>query len=291
VHSLVHHNGRVVPLAEVRLSPGQSGLLSGWGIFTTIRIYGGKPFAFERHWKRLHRDAERIRLPFDFTSKSVLAALEEVIQANQVASGCARVYFIRNKAGFWQSDEPFPPTDLLIYTNKLPSFSRPCSLTVQAHGRHAAHPLAGVKVTSWLQNVCSLEQAHAGGFDEVILLNERGEVAECTSANVFCVRGEAVETPPLSSGCLAGITREVLLEIGPDSGLRVTERTLALEDLHQADEVFVSSTSRELLPVGRIDDHHVPQADGPVTARLAQLFSQFVMHSLAESAPHPGGSR
>jgi len=274
----------MLPVSEAHLSPGQSGLLSGWGIFTTVRIYRGQPFAFERHWNRLRIDAERIRLPFDFRLGKVRAALDELLSANQVAEGCARVYFISNKAGFWHSGEELPATDLLILTSDLPRFPRPTSLAVQEHGRDTTHPLVNVKVTSWLHNVWSLEQAHARGFDEVILLNERGEVAECTSANAFCVSKGAIETPPLSAGCLPGVTREVLLEIGVAAGFSIREKTLTLEDLYAAEEVFITSTSREVLSVGRIEEHRVPQAEGEVTGRAAQAFANHVADYFAQSA-------
>jgi branched-chain amino acid aminotransferase len=280
----VHHNGRILPLAEARLSPGQSGLLTGWGVFTTTRVYEGRPFAFQCHWSRLCRDAERIRLPLAFSLEEVRVALDEVLEANQVVNGCARLYFISNKAGFWHSEEDLPFTDFLICTSDLPAFARPASLAVQEHGRDSTHPLVNVKVTSWLHNVWSLEQAHGRGFDEVILLNERGEVAECTSANMFRVSGGAIDTPPLSSGCLPGVTREVLLEIGAGAGLPIKERVLTMKDIHAAEEVFITSTSREVLPVGRIEGHRIPQAEGAMTGRAAQAFSNYVADYFAKSA-------
>jgi branched-chain amino acid aminotransferase len=284
VHNFVYHNDCILPLAQARLSPGQAGLFNGWGVFTTIRIYERHPFAFERHWKRLHQDAKRIQLPFEFVAERVLAALAEVIRANQVVNGCARLYFVYNKVGFWRSDEPFPETDLLICSNDLPVFVSPTALAVQEHGRYTTHPLAGTKVISWLHNVWSLEQARQRGFDEVILLNERSEVAECTSANVFSVRSSLIQTPPLSSACLAGVTREVLLEIAGKISLSIKERSLTLKELYEADEIFITSTSRALLPVGRIEDHQVPQAPGPLTTRLAQAFSEYVAHYCERSA-------
>jgi len=284
VHNFVYHNDCILPLAQARLSPGQAGLFNGWGVFTTIRIYERHSFAFERHWKRLHQDARRIQIPFEFVAERVLAALAEVIRANQVVNGCARLYFVYNKVGFWRSDEPFPETDLLICSNDLPVFVSPTALAVQEHGRYTAHPLAGTKVISWLDNVWSLEQAHQRGFDEMILLNERSEVAECTSANLFSVRNSLIQTPPLSSGCLAGVTREVLLEIAGKVGLSIKERSLTLKELYEADEVFITSTSRALLPVGRIEDHQVPQTPGPLTTRLAQAFSEYVAHYCERSA-------
>lgn len=281
MHNYVLHNNELTPLAQARLSPGQSGLLSGWGLFTTMRIYEGRPFAFERHWERLRRDAERVQLPFPFSSQAVRGSLDQVICANQVSSGIARVYFINNKAGHWHSEESLPATDLLICTSDLPAFPSPTRLALQEHGRDTTHPLTGTKVTSWLSNVWSLEQAHKRGFDEVIVLNERKELAECTAANVFCVLEGSVATPPLSAGCLPGVTRDVLLEIGRDLKPPVQERTLTLSDLRTAQEVFITSTSREVLPVSQVEDYQVPLAPGPVTQRLAQVFSDYVRQYFA----------
>jgi branched-chain amino acid aminotransferase len=276
IHRFVHHNDRLQPVEQVRLSPGQAGLLNGWGLFTTIRVVEGIPFAYERHWKRLVRDAERTRCPFPFDQEKVRAQLNEVLHANNVVEGCARIYAIYNQVGFWRSDEKFPQVDLLLYSAGLPSYREPARLALQEHGRHAASPLAGVKVTSWLNNVWSLHEAQAAGFDEVALLNERGELAECTAANIFCVRGGRVTTPPLSSGCLEGITRGVLLEIGAAAGVPVEEGVLHPEDLYAADEVFISSTNRSMLGVGEINGHMITAAPGPITKRLEKVFAGYM---------------
>ncbi len=284
MHELVFHNGRIVPLGQARLSPGQAGLLSGWGLFTTLRLYDGKPFAFERHWQRLSRDAARIDLPFEFSAERVRADLVELARANRMKEGAARLYFIYNKLGYWQGDESMPQVDLLMYTADLPLRQGAARLAVEEHGRYTAHPLTGTKVISWLQNVWALERAHRRGFDDALLLNERGEVAECTAANVFCVRGALVETPPLSSGCLAGVSREVLLQIGPEAGLPIAERPLTLQELLSADEVFITSTTREVQPVAQIEEHEIREAPGPTTARLARAFSQYVARYLTQCA-------
>src|SRR5579862_6495375 len=105
IHRLVCHNARLLPVEEVRLSPGQSGLMSGWGLFTTMRIVEGVPFAFERHWKRLLRDAERTHCPFPFEEDTVRLQLSQLLSANRVLEGCARIYVMQNKIGFWRSDE------------------------------------------------------------------------------------------------------------------------------------------------------------------------------------------
>lgn len=289
IHRFVFHNDRLLPVEDVRLSPGQAGLLNGWGLFTTTRIVCGIPFAFERHWKRLKRDAERTYCPFPFAPEEVHNKLDQLLRANQVREGCARIYAIYNQ-GFWSSSEHFPPADLILYSSDLPSYREPVRLGLRENGRHAASPLAGVKVTSWLNNVWNLHQAHQAGFDEVVMLNERGEVAECTAANIFCVRGERVYTPPLDSGCLPGITRSVLLEIGAAVGTPVAERTLLPEDLYSSDEVFISSTNRSMLGVGEIDGRRIASAPGPVTLRLEKAFGDFV-RAYIESKSAASGHR
>lgn len=283
IHRFVSHNGRLLPVEQVRLSPGQAGLLSGWGLFTTMRVVEGIPFAFERHWQRLARDAQRTHCPFAFREETVRGQLDEVLRANQVREGCARIYVVYNQAGFWRSEEEFPLADLLLYSAGLPAYREPARLGLREHGRHAASPLAGVKTTAWLNNVWNLYEAQQAGYDEVVLLNERGEVSECTAANIFCVRGGRVETPPLDSGCLEGITRSVLLEIGKDAGVTVEELTLRPEDLYAAEEIFISSTNRSLLGVGEVAGHAFA-APGPVTTKLGHVFGKYIAEYVAKHA-------
>jgi branched-chain amino acid aminotransferase len=155
-------------------------------------------------------------------------------------------------------------------------------LSIAAHGRYAASPLAGVKVTSWLNNVWHLAEAQKEGWSEVVLLNERGEVAECTTANIFAVKDGKVTTPPLSSGCLEGVTRGVLLEIAPRCGVPMVERTLTPEDLYSADEVFITSTNRSMLGVSEIAGHKYAPAPGPVAQKLERAFSATMHEYVAQ---------
>ncbi len=283
IHRNVFHNGKLGPIEQVRLSPGQAGLLNGWGLFTTLRIFDGLPFAFERHWRRLQKDAQRTRLTLPFDEAQVRAHVDEVLRANNVKEGCARIYVVQNR-GFWASGEEFPDVDLIIYTSELPAYREPVRLGLAENGRHAASPLAGVKVTSWLNNVWHLQEATRKGFDEVVLLNERSEVAECTAANIFCVQKGKAYTPPLSSGCLEGVTRGVLLEIGTAAGISVEERTIRAGDLFGADEVFITSTNRSVLAVGEVAGNKIPVAPGPVTQKLEQVFMDYVQNYLAKAA-------
>ena len=287
IHPNVFHNETLLPIEKVRLSPGQAGLICGWGIFTTLRISRGEAFAYERHWRRLEKDAAITRLPMPYSAAKVRVHLHEVIRANQVTEGCARIYLVYNTAGFWQSDEKHPPVDLIIYSAGLPEHREIVRLALCEHGRHAASPLSGVKSISWLNNVWAVGEAVRDGFDEVVMLNERGEVAECTSANIFAVKNGKILTPPLNSGCLEGVTRGILMEIAPEAGVSVVEQALHPEDLYSADEVFISSTNRNLISAGEIAGHNIP-APGPVCDRLNDLFdayvSEYVSRRLASAA-------
>jgi branched-chain amino acid aminotransferase len=282
IHRHIFHNDRIIPVEQARLSPGQAGLLNGWGLFTTMRIFRGEAFAYERHWRRLEKDAGRIRLPFPFDPAQVRRHLTELLNANQVVEGTARIYMIYNRVGFWQGDESLPQVDLILFTAGLPPHPEQARLNIAEHGRHAASPLASVKVTSWLNNVWHLAEAQSQGWNEVILLNERGEVAECTTANIFCVKNGKVGTPPLSSGCLEGVTRSFLLEIAPRNGVSLVEQTLMPEDLYAADEVFITSTNRSLLGISEIAGHKYSVVMGPVAQKLERAFDAAMREYVAQ---------
>ncbi|HEY1481291.1 MAG TPA: aminotransferase class IV [Candidatus Acidoferrum sp.] len=277
IHRYIFHNEEVRPVEKTRWSPGQAGLTCGWGLFTTVRIVEGEAFAYERHWRRLEKDAATTRLPMTYSGAKVRVQLQEVIRANKVKDGCARIYLVWNSVGFWKSDEKMPEVDLVITSADLPHYPDSMRLTVREQGRHAASPLAGVKTISWLNSVWAVAEAQREGFDEVVLLNERGEVSECTAANIFAVKKDKVVTPPLNSGCLEGVTRGVLMEIASDAGTSVVEQTLRLDDLYAADEVFVTSTNRNVIGVSEIAGNKIGAGTiGPVTKRLDDVFEAYV---------------
>lgn len=276
IHRNIFHNETLLPVEKARLSPGQAGLLCGFGLFTTLRIARGEAFAYERHWRRLEKDAAIIHLPMPYSAAKVRVHLHEAIRANRVSEGCARIYLVHNHVGFWRSDEGHPDVDLIITTADMPEYREPARLALREHGRHAASALCSVKTTSWLDNVWSLGEAVREGVDEVLLLNERGEVAECTSANIFAVKDGKVFTPPLNSGCLEGVTRGILVEIAPEAGVPLVQQTLRPEDLYSADEVFISSTNRNFLSVCEIAGHAIATPLGPIAKRLNDLFAAYV---------------
>jgi branched-chain amino acid aminotransferase len=280
--SLILHNGRIVPLVEATLSPGQAGLLAGWGVFTTLRIYRGQPFEFHRHWLRMERDATRLGVDLMYGEEHVRAQIVELARANQRSEGMGRVWFVRNGGGLWSDRRDRPATDLLVFTRELVAWPASHRLMLKENAVCSGGVLAGAKVLSWAQNTLLLERAHNLGFDDALLVNEKGELAECTSANIFLVRAGRVLTPPLTSGCLPGITRDVILEVAPRAGIEIREQALTPEDLSSADEVFISSTTREVAPVSTVSPKWSYAAPGKITGALEAEFQRYVEGSLQD---------
>jgi branched-chain amino acid aminotransferase len=261
VHPHLLHNRDIRDSSERLLMPGQVGFLNGWGVFSTIRIADGALFAFERHFSRMCADAKRMHVPFDFSQEGLEQLLLSLVEANRAQNATLRVAVVRNRGGLFEAPNLTGDADLIAFTADLNQWGKGVKLSYKANARHSASPFAGAKITSWAQNLAWYEEAHQQGFDEFILLNEEGQISECTSANIFVVRGEEVWTPPLAtSGCLPGVTRAVLLEEISIPGLAIFERESYPSDLEEADQVFISSTTRDLLPVLEIDHEELSQA-------------------------------
>src|SRR5262249_52677476 len=158
------------------------GLLSGWGVFSTLRIADGVLFAFERHWARLTRDAAAFHVPLPDDAEKVRRHLLELVEKNGAQNSTLRIAIVRNGGGMWGDSKPNLPGDVIALTADSKDWGTGVKLAYQTNARHAACPFAGTKILSWAMNLTWLESAQGRGFDEVILLNERGEVAECTSA-------------------------------------------------------------------------------------------------------------
>jgi branched-chain amino acid aminotransferase len=281
MHRFQLHNTDICEAGEPGLSPGQVGLLNGWGVFSTIRVYDGVMFAWERHWSRMQRDAARMRVPFPSAPAPLEEQLYRLIDANRATHATLRVVVVRNRGGMWEGPAPAREFDVIAFTADVNQWGKGVKLGIVPQARHAASEFAGTKYLSWSENLTRYERAHERGLDEVILLNERGEVAECTSANIFAVQGPRVWTPPLSSGCLPGVTRAVLLEEIRVAGLEIAEKILLPADLEDADEVFVTSTTRELLPVISIEGLNLRPSQAANVDRLHSAFSDYVTNYVA----------
>lgn len=287
MHELVLHNGAIRGAGELSLSPGQVGLLTGWGVFSTIRVYEGVMFSWERHWARMVRDARLMRVPFPGDSQALHADLARLIEANQAWNATLRVSVLRNRGGMFEGPAISREYDVIGFTRDVRAWASEVKLGIAPNARHAANEFAGTKVLSWAQNLAIYERAQEMGLDEMVLLNERGEVCELTSANIFAVHGGVVRTPPLSSGCLPGVTRAVLLEEVRAPGLEVRESTLLPADLESADEVIVTSTTRELLPVVSIQGLKLAARGSSACDRLRAALTEYVQAYVAKNKTAP----
>jgi branched-chain amino acid aminotransferase len=290
VHRYLLYNGSLRDTREPLVSPGQIGYLNGWGIFSTLRVSGGVLFAYERHYRRMETDARRLRVPMEWSAGDLQELLLELVEANQAFESTLRVCVVRNTGGVFESPDLPRDTDLIAFTADLKDWGSGVRLSYVPHARHGADPFAGAKITSWAQNLTWHEQAHADGFDEAVLLNDEGKVSECTSANIFAIEGDSVLTPPLStSGCLPGVTRALLLEELHVPGLRMAERELSPSQLEAADAVFITSTTRDVLPVFEIDGTPLAQAPDKIAAlreALQRHRAAYVSQKRLSRTPH-----
>jgi branched-chain amino acid aminotransferase len=286
LHRLFLHNDDILDTHQRTLAAGQVGLLNGWGVFSTMRIADGVLFAFERHWERMRHDAALTRVPFPSSPDWLKSRLLRLVEANAAFNATLRVVVVRNRGGLYEGPDLTRDFDLIAFTTDLNPWGASARLAIKPNARYAQNEFAGVKVLSWAQNLTWYEEAHVRGFDEVVLLNERGEVSECTSANIFAVRGGEVWTPPLDSGCLPGVTRAVLLEEICLPGIRVLEKTLVPKDLESADQVFMTSSTRDFLPVSHIEGLTI-RSEGSVLGQLSKAFEEYRRAYVARAAAQP----
>ena len=288
MHRYLLHNDDIRDTGAQDLSAGQVGLLNGWGVFSTIRVYDGVMFAWERHWERMRIDAARMHVPFPQDREWLTQRLQRLIDANKAFNATLRVAVIRNRGGMFEGPGPMREFDVVAFTANVNRWGDSVKLGLIPNARYAASEFAGTKNLSWSENLTWYERAHDQGLDEVVLLNERGEVCECTSANIFTVfinaQGTQVWTPPLASGCLPGVTRALLLEEIRVPGLQIAEKALLPADLEAADEIFITSTTRDLLPVVSIEGLHVRSVgrqSGTEREQLQTAFTAYVANYIA----------
>lgn len=266
--------GEVVAGAQASISPFDHGLLVGDGVFETLTTVGGVPFAWTRHYDRLVRSAEG--LGFAPPPNEVLRqAVDDVREANGLAEARVRIT-VTSGPGPLGSDRGDAGATVLVQVAPVTEWPPTTDVVVVPWVRNERGATAGLKTTSYAENARALAYAKERGGGEAIFANTRGLLCEGTGSNVYVVRDGRVETPPLSSGCLDGVTRQLLLDLCPEVGLDAVEVDLPLDALREADEVFISSSTRGAQPVARVDGAAVPSAPGPVTGKLVDAYADLV---------------
>jgi branched-chain amino acid aminotransferase len=267
-------DGRLVAPDEASVRAHDHGLTVGDGVFETCVVRGGHPFALTRHLRRLATSAHGLGLPAP-DEALLREAVAEVLRdradrdAEPLAHGRLRITMTGGAGPLGSGRDDAPPT-LLVLASPVPRPDPSTAVHVVPWVRNERSSVAGLKTTSYAENVVALARAHERGASEALFANTRDELCEGTGSNVLVALDGVAVTPPLSSGCLAGITRELLLEWAAGGGVDVVERAVSMDELARAQEVLLTSSTRDVQPVHRVDDRELRL--GPVGAALAALF-------------------
>lgn len=275
-------NGQVVPAEEARVSIFDNGFTFGDAVYETLRTYGGRPFELTRHLARLRASAGRLGFEIPLSNGDLTGQLDALLRRAGNPESYIRLIVSRGVGDISyhfervkgptvvmavKPHEPYPESD---YTEGIPV----AIASVRRNHPRALDP--AIKSCNLLNNILAVREAQARGAHEPLLLNDRDELAEGASTNVFLVKEGAVFTPPLDAGILAGITRAVILELGPGLGLAMREEALRVPDLLGADEAFLTSSTREAVPIRTVDGRPIGSGrPGPITRRLLEAFRAY----------------
>jgi branched-chain amino acid aminotransferase len=266
-------NGCVCDEADARVSPFDHGLLTGDGVFETLKVYDGRPFAVRRHLERLAFSAKGLGLPMPDPGE-LRAALGEVIAANAVGDGRMRITLTGGPSPLGSERGTADPL-VIVAAGELRPWPPSTDVVVVPWPRNERGALAGLKTISYGENVVALAYATERGASEAVFANLAGKLCEGTGTNVFLVVGGRLLTPPLSSGCLAGVTRQLVIEL-----TGAVEEDVPVSALAEADEAFLTSTTREVQPVRAVDGTVLSVVAGPTTTQAADAFAALVARDL-----------
>jgi branched-chain amino acid aminotransferase len=259
-------NGALLDDAQARISVFDHGLTVGDGVFETLKVTGGTPFALTRHLRRLAASAAGLGLP-EPEPDAIAAGVSAVLKAAGNPDRARVRITVTGGESPLGTRRGGGPLTAVIALGELTDWEPACDVVTVPWPRNERGALAGIKTTSYAENVRALAYATERGGTEAIFANTRGDLCEGTGSNVFLVTGGELVTPPLSAGCLAGVTRGLVLEWFGGS-----ERDVPAEALAAAAEAFLVSTTRDVQPIRSVDGRVLPAAPGPITGKAAQVF-------------------
>lgn len=285
----IYLDGKYVSDDEAKISVFDHGLLYGDGVFEGIRLYAGRIFRLQQHLDRLFNSAKAILLPIPLTKQQLIEACCETCRQNKLQDGYIRLVVTRGVGYLGLS--PFrcknPAVFIIADTIELyPEEVYRKGLKLITASTQRTNPAAvspSIKSLNYLNNILAKIEAINAGAAEAIMLNSQGHVAECTGDNIFIVRSGKLETPPVSAGALVGITRQVVFELAARRGIAVSEPNLTRYDLLTADEVFLTGTAAEIVPVASIDGRVI--GDGQPGALTLKLTEDFRKLTRTEGVP------
>jgi len=276
-------DGKLVEKNEAKISVYDHGLLYGDGVFEGIRVYAGRVFELEAHLDRLYASARAIRLEIPLAREQFRGAIEQTFKANGFTDCYIRAVVTRG-IGYLgidpqkcQNPSVFVIADLIAVYPKEMYDKGMAVITASVMRNHPNALSPRVKSLNYLNNILARIEANDAGVPEAVMLNHLGNVSECTADNIFIVRDGQVQTPDTADGILEGVTRRVMIALCHDQKIPCAEKTLQRHDLYIADEMFVTGTGAEVMPVTKIDGREIGSGQvGPITLKLTKAFHRHV---------------
>jgi branched-chain amino acid aminotransferase len=279
----VYISGKLVDKSDAKISVFDHGLLYGDGVFEGIRAYAGRVFRLKQHVDRLYESAQGIHLQIPMKREEMAAAIVDTLAQNNLVDAYIRVLVTRGAGSLGLDPRKTSDPQVIIITDKISLYPEELyehGLKIITAATTRNHPNAvnpRIKSLNYLNNILAKIEGIEAGCVEALMLNHKGEVAECTGDNIFVVQSGAIHTPSIDSGILEGITRDAVIELARAAGYSVTERTMDRHDVFTADECFLTGTAAELIPVVACDGRIIGSGrPGPITRELRERFQRLV---------------
>jgi len=284
MNEIVYLNGSLIPRSQASISALDYGFLYGFGLFETMRAYGGRVFRLDRHLNRLARSAELLGISTG--TIEVEGAVMDTVRANRLSNARIRITISIGEGEMIPDPGTCEKPTVLITAADY----RPYSQQVHQKGfravassirRNSQSPLSGLKSANYLESMLARQEARKAGVDEAICLNEKGLLAEASMSNIFLVADGTLKTPRLESGILPGITRETVLELSPQLDINTLEEDFRLDELMKAEEAFLTNSLMEIMPLTKVDGKPIGAGKpGPVTAKLMAAYKELVRQEI-----------
>ena len=279
---LIYIDGEFLPKAEAKVSVFDHGLLYGDGVFEGIRSYNGRVFKLDDHLKRLYDSAKSIMLQIPIPIETMKETVLETLRRNHLSEAYIRLVVTRGVGDLGLDPDKCPKPSIIIIADKITLYPQKfyeegleiVTVSVRRNYSEAINPR--IKSLNYLNNILAKIEGKQSGAEEVLMLNADGYVVECSGDNIFWVKNEVLVTPPVHMGILEGVTRNSVIDLARDAGMRVEERVFTRHDLYIADECFLTGTAAEVIPVVKIDRRAIGDGQpGKVTEKLIAAFRQF----------------
>ncbi len=283
---IVYLNGELIPINQAKVSVMDYGFLYGYGLFETMRGYGGKVFRLDNHLERLSRSAEIIGIRVDIPE--ITNAVLETIKANQLSEARVRITVTVGEGGMVPNLATCnEPTILVVAGSYHPYpedvYQKGFRAIISSIRRNSQSVLSGLKSANYMASMLARQEARAAGVDEAICLNEKGLLAEASMSNIFLVSDGVPKTPKEESGILSGITRQVVLELAKQLNIKASEQDISLEEIFQAQEAFLTNSLMEIMPLVEVDGKQISSGKpGELTQRLMKEYRKLVLAMTSE---------